>query len=161
MATAVWRSAWVAAGRRWLGLAGVLVIAGSLTWLAGLPGLLVGLLVGVLWFSVPVPYVVAAGHVAVLWISGDPALGPAITLEVGFLAILGATILGRRSAPRRLTLLGLLGLLLGALAWVGWHVWDTRWLAGLAVVSLIALGLYGMHRLAVVTVELQAVDQGA
>lgn len=152
------RPDWTAAGRTWLGALGVLVVAASLVWTAGPVGLLVAGPVAVLWYVVPGPYTAATGVVgaaAVVARGVDPA--PVAALGAGVLAILAAPMAREREWPRGLAVAGVLGLSLGTLAWVGRLRWHPRWLAGLAVVTVVAVGLYAVHRYGVVTLALEGV----
>lgn len=150
------------AGRTWLGALGVIAVAGGLGWAAGPVGLLAAGLVGVLWYGLPGPYAVAAGHLIALPVVPDPVgLGPLAVLEAGFLTVLAAPAVVHPDWPAALAPYAGAGLVLGAVAWVGWTAWEPRWLAGLAVVGLVAVALYGLHRVQVVRFELREVDRPA
>lgn len=146
---------WVQAGRTWLGAQGAIVVAASLFWAVGPLGLLAGGLVVVAWYLVPGPYAAAGGHVIALPLVGTPEPGVLVALEAGFLAVLAAPVVRDEGTLRSFGTLAALSLVLGMIAWLGWATWHPRWLVGLALVSLVGLGVYGVHRYAVVTVELQ------
>lgn len=150
---------WTAAGRTWLGALGVGLVAGSLLWLAGPPGLVVGGLVAAAWYLLPGPYAVAAGHVLALPVIGSaPAVRAVALLELGFLGILAAPTVREAGARWTLAVAALLSAVFGAIAWAGWAAWRPRWLVGLTLVGLVAVGLYGVHRYSVLTLELQGVE---
>jgi hypothetical protein len=145
-------------GRTWLGALGVVAVAASLLWAAGPPGLLVGLLVAVLWYALPGSYAVAAGHVALLPVLPTPELTTLVALEAGFVAVLVAPAVRDRDWPFTVAAVAGIALVLGAVAWTGWHAWEPRWLAALAVIALVVVGMYGLHRYAVVTIELRGAE---
>jgi hypothetical protein len=149
------------AGRTWLGGLGAIVVTVSLGWVAGPLGLFAGGIVAVAWYLLPVPYAVAGGHVIALPLVGTPDLGVLVTLEAGFLTILAAPMVRDSNPPRSVGLLSAIAIALGAVAWLGWATWEPRWLVGLAVVGLVGLGLYGVHRYAVVSLELQGAESRA
>lgn len=150
--------AWVRAGRTWLGAQGAIVVAASLFWAAGPLGLLAGGLVVVAWYVVPGPYAVAGGHVIALPLVGTPDLGVLVALEAGFLAVLASSVVRDAGSVRTFGTLAALSSVLGVVAWLGWSAWHPLWLVGLALVSLVGLGLYGVHRYSVATVELQGAE---
>lgn len=154
-------SDWTRAGRTWLGALGVLVVAGSLLWTLGPVGLLLGGLVGLLWLTLPGPYAVAAGHVVLLPVVPDPGLSLLVGLEAGFLAVLAAPFVREPDWFEPVVAIALAGPVLAAIAWTGWASWEPRWLAGLVLLVLVALGLYGIHRYSVLTLELQGVEPRA
>lgn len=149
---------WRRSGRTWLGALGALAVLGSLGWAVGPIGVLVGAIIAGLWFLLPGAYVVALGHVLAVPVLPEPTLGALLALEVGFVGILTAPIVRDREWPFGLGIVALAALVLGAISWVGWRAWEPRWVAALAVVGLVAVGLYGLHRYAVVLLELQEVE---
>lgn len=144
-------------GRHWLGLLGSAIVLGVFGWAVGPLGALAGVVIAVLWWGFPAPFVIAAGHVLAVAVLPNP--GPAVVggLAAGFLVIGAAPLLqapDRRTGP---VTMSATAVVLGGTAWVGWTVWEPPWLAGVAVVALGAVGLYGLHRYAIVLLE----DQGA
>lgn len=136
----------------WPGALGALVVAGTVTWLAGPAGLVVAGLVAVAWWRLPAPYAVAAGHVAALPVLPTPLAPAAVAaLEAGFLGVLGGAAVRGHDRPATLAVLGLGAVVLGAVAWGGWHAWSPRWLAGAAVAAAVAAASYGLHRYSVVS----------
>lgn len=146
------------AGRSWLEVLGVLAIAASLGWVAGPGGLLAAAIVAATWWLLSPVAAVAAGHVVALPVLPG-ALDPAVVVavEVGYLGILGGPAL---RGPDRLTTLSVVelsGIGLGAIAWVGWHALQPDWLSGAIVVAAVGLGMYGIHRYSVVSLERRGV----
>lgn len=140
------------------GTVGLLVVAAGLVWLAGPPGLVVAGVVAVAWWRLATPLVIAVGHVAAL-----PVLPPSpdptglVLFEAGFLAVGAAPFLRGADRLVPLTVLELGAIGLGALAWAGWHAWQPRWLAGAALLSVVGLAAYGLHRYAVVALDRRGV----
>jgi hypothetical protein len=152
---------WQSSGRTWLGALGALAVFGSLGWSVGPIGFLAGAIIAVLWFLLPGAYAVALGHVVALPVITDPTLGLLLVLEAGFVGIVAGPIVQDREWPIGLGAVGGAALVLGAIAWLGWRTWEPRWLVGIAVVGLVAVGLYGLHRYSVVVLELQEVEHAA
>lgn len=152
------RPPWQRSGRTWLGTLGVLAVLGSLGWAAGPIGFLVGAIIAGCWYLLPGAYVVALGHVLAVPVLPEPTVGVLLALETGFVGIVAAPMVQDRDWPVGLGAVAIAALVLGPIAWVGWQAWEPRWLAGLAVVGLVAVALYGLHRYAVVLLELQEVD---
>lgn len=142
------------AGRTWLGGLGVVTVSAALVWLAGPVGLLVGAAVAAGWYGLSGPFAVAAGHVLLLaLLAGRPDPAGLLVLEAGFLAILAAPMAGLDDPVPPLAVTAGVGLVLGLLAWFGWTAWEPRWLVGVALVAVVAVALYGLHRYQVVQLE--------
>lgn len=152
------RSDWQRSGRTWLGVLGAVVVAASLGWAVGPPGLLVGAVIAGLWYLLSGAYTVAIGHVLAVPVLPEPSLGILIALEVGFVAVIAAPVVLDRAWPAGLAAVSASALVFGAIAWLGWQAWEPRWLAALALVGLGAVGLYGLHRYSLVTLEVQGVE---
>lgn len=145
---------------RWtiVAVAGWLVLTASLAWLAGLAGVAAGLAIGVLLVTLPGPLALAGGHVLVLGL--DLASLPVwwiVWFEAGFLGVLAGALVTRTRRRRTLAVFIASGLSFGAIGWFGWQRWEPRWLVGLALVSLVGLALYGLHRYSVVALTTRGV----
>lgn len=151
---------WRGSGRTWLGALGALVVLGSLGWAVGPVGLLAGGIIAGLWYLLPGAYAVALGHVVVLPVLAEPALAGLLLLEAGFVGIVAAPIVRDRDWPVGLGTVIVVALVLGTIAWSGWQAGEPTWLVAVAVIGLVAVGLYGLHRYAVVLLELQGVEHG-
>lgn len=148
----------VDAGGTWLGAVGALVIAGTMAAVAGPFGLGVGALVLGAWYFIPGPVAVAVGLVlslVVLPMSADR--WSIATISIGCLVVLASPM---AAEPLRASLLttALMGAGLSAIAWVGWSAWQPRWLVGLALIVLVGLALYGIHRYQVVSLGRRGVE---
>lgn len=142
------------AGRSWLGALGVLAVAGSLGWVAGPAGLAVAAVIAAAWWFLSPAAVVGLGHVVALAVlPGAVELTVVVALEAGFLGILCGPAIRGPDRLATLSVVELAGIGLGVVAWASWHTLEPRWLSGTIVVTAVGLGMYGLHRYSVVSLE--------
>ncbi|MFB1066373.1 hypothetical protein [Natrinema sp. H-ect4] len=142
------------AGRDWLTGAALIALIVTFGIVAGPLGVLAGIATAIVGYLLGPPYALAAGHVAlVASIPGELTLLSIGLVEAAFMAVLLAPI--RRST--RPVHIALVAITTGfALAGIVWLTSDSQplWLAAMLVLTLIAIALYGLHRLELVKLGL-------
>ena len=128
---------------------GVLAVAAALGATAGRRGLAVGALLAAIWFFArpSVPYFIAAGHVALLALFPDGiALDTAAGIELAMLAAAVSSVPGTRSWLRETgAVVGFAAVLFG-IAGVAVRATGDLWPAALALLAVVGLYGYGLHR---------------
>ena len=130
----------------WLDGAGALLVAILGTVATGLPGFISGIVLLVLWYTVPTLYVVAFGQLAVAALGDGIATGYLILSELGLLAMLVGPSLALDRPRWRVLVTSVVALALGGctLAIVRWS--DRLWQPLVFLVVVFAIGSYGLHR---------------
>lgn len=121
---------------------------------AGPLGVLAGITTAVVGYALGTPYALAAGHVAL--VAAVPnGIDPLsfVIVEAAFVAVLLAPM-RRTASPGRIALVAVISAI--ALAGTAWLVVDSQsiWVAATAVLALLAIGAYGLHRLELVRLGL-------
>ena len=130
-----------------VGGVGAVLAAGALVLVAGLPGLLAGVLVVAGWYLLSVPFALAVGHVLLaVTVPQSSAIGAFVLVEVGFVLLLvGPLVRGREDlrivSAAIVVFLALLGVVAVGLRW-----YESVALAALALVVAASLLGYGLHR---------------
>lgn len=131
------------------------VLGTTSVYIAGIPGVLVGLVAIATWRVLPPVYVVAIGQLGVATLLGpEPPLRTFAAFQGALLTVLVGDLLDHRRTPGSLGtgLLFILGTGTVAVAATSWL--DERWLAVLLVVGFLVLVGYGVHRYTVVHFDL-------
>lgn len=132
------------------------VLIAALLYATGPVGLAIAALTAGAWALAPVPYALAAGHVALVALGpgGFDPVGVAV-VEAGFLAVLVAA-LAREPAPRAaLATAGLALLATGVVAWAALATGSLWAVAGTILLTLATIG-YAIHRYQLVRFDLLA-----
>ncbi|WP_226042376.1 hypothetical protein [Natrinema sp. DC36] len=143
-----------ATGRDWptgVTLAALVVAFGVV---AGPLGLLAGLVTALVGYVLGPPYALAAGHVALVAVVPEgSALSVVVLVEAAFVLVL-LVPLRRGASPGRTALVAVTSALV--LAGAAWLVLDTQsiGLAATAVLVLLGIGAYGLHRFELVRLGL-------
>lgn len=119
-------------------------------------GLAIATVTAIAWALAPVPYALAAGHVALATLA-QPGLDPLAIgiVEAGFAAVLAAALLREPGARDALSAAGVTVVVVGAAAWAALGALPLWVVAGFVLLSLGAIG-YGIHRYELVAFGLLA-----
>ncbi len=134
---------------------GLLALVVSLTVAFGVGGLVLAFVLGIVWYLVPVPYVIAAGHLLALSVAPAELVGSQLlVVTAGFLTVLAVEALDDDRPVTVLAALVLGALVLLGAAWLGLRVGAST-VAGALVLALVFAGTsYGLHRYELVSLGL-------
>ncbi|MFB6227418.1 MAG: hypothetical protein ABEH88_02355, partial [Halobacteriales archaeon] len=131
---------------KWLGRVGVVLAGLGLVLVGDVFGLGAAVLLGVAWYALPAPYVVAIGHVLFAAIlPAEPGVLDLLPAELGLLCMLGAAAPSRDGIARFGALLVAATVLLSGAGALGFRIGELPG-AALALVAASLLGGYGLHR---------------
>lgn len=149
----------VPSGRQWPTILGLAVLTAVCAVVAGPIGAIAGVTTAVIWYGLGLPYAIAAGHV-VLAAGTDIGIAAIVAVELGFLAVVLASLVGHPSSrpAAGVALVSAVGLIGAALLVSTFYA---LWLAAAIVLGGIALGAYGLHRYELVRLGLVADDNPA
>lgn len=138
----------------WAGVGACLIIIASLTGLLEGIGLAIGLLTALAWLAFGTPYAIAVGHVLLVVTLPTESSWQTIALaEVGFVALVLAPIV-RAPRPGAGVLAAILAGAFVASATLFGLAISGLWLAAALALAATALGVYAVHRIGLVRLDL-------
>ncbi|QFU82258.1 hypothetical protein [Natronorubrum aibiense] len=132
-------------GRDWPTIGALAVLTAVLTLAAGPTGTVAALTTAVIWYTLGIPYAIAAGHVVLATaFSGDIDLFTFIDIELAFVFVLVLSSRATNSLSNvAVALVSAVGLV--SIAWAGSQA-QPLWLAASILLAVFALTAYTLHR---------------